>query len=499
MSQAPSQPSLGDVLDLARQLAQDEDRSGPDLRHRDREVGRRLGHLEHRPVPQSLAWLHAVRDGADRRRAAQINGLHRLGLVALAVAGLITGWGTASVIYFYDGTHPVNVIHVLAVFALLPLVLLVGFGVGLLPRVPGVSTLQDGLGLLNPGRLLHLLARRLPQSFRETIGSWLGRGQAHQRLFGRVDRWLLTHASQIFALCFQLGAVAGAVALVMFSDLAFAWSTTLQQTPTGLQTWTDLLSLPWAWAWPDAHPSLELIERTRYFRLGDGSFPAAPPSSPAGLGGWWPFLVMCMAVYGVLPRVLTLLLARWRLRTALRHACRHLPGLDEVRMRLTWALVETQADEPEAAGTGAAAQAMPTASPGGPAGDLKVVDWAGAVTDRAGLESFVRHAFGAGVTSVMAAGGTRSTDEDAAVRRELPGHGVTPALVVKGWEPPMAELHDFLQALRRDLGDGQRVLVVPVGPDGGPAEARHVDMWARSLAQLGDPWLRVSVGKEDAS
>lgn len=53
-------PTLGDFVDLARQLTGDDEAAGASLRHRDRAVGRELAHLEHQPLRQILGWLHAV-------------------------------------------------------------------------------------------------------------------------------------------------------------------------------------------------------------------------------------------------------------------------------------------------------------------------------------------------------------------------------------------------------------------------------------------------------
>lgn len=492
MSNPSSSPTLGDVVDLARQLARDDEASGPSLRHRDRAVGRELAHLERRPLRQLLAWLHAVQ--ADRI-AGQVNALHRLGLAILALGGLAAGWGAAAVVYAYDGTHPVNIIHVLAVFVLLPLVMLLGFGVGLLPRAPVLSGVQDAVGLLSPGRLQRLLARRLPQQHRDTLAAWLGRGQAHRRLYGRVDRWMVTHSSQTFALAFHLGAVACALYLVVFSDLAFAWSTTLQLDAGRLERWTTLLSAPWAWAWPDARPATHLIESTRYFRLGDGSFPAA--QSPAGLGGWWPFLAMAMAVYGVLPRLLTLLLTRARLQAALRRTFLHLPGLDDVRMRLNHALVETQADEAEQG-----ALDDTTTAPAGTAASLHggaaaVIAWAGAVA----TEEWLASRLGVRVSSWHQAGGASTLEADRQAIAAATAAAGDPALLVlvKAWEPPMAELTDFLRDLRSAGGERRRVHVLPVGPDATVASDRHADLWRRALARLGDPWLSVITAGGDPS
>lgn len=491
MSTSTGNPTLGDVVDLARQLAADDAASGPGLRHRDRAVGREFAHLEHQPPRQLLAWLHRVQTGSV---AGRVNALHRLGLALLAIGGLAAGWGAAAVVYAYDGTHPVNIIHVLAVFVLLPLVMLVGFGLGLLParRVPGLGGVQDVVGLLSPGRLQRLLARRLPQEHRDTVAAWLGRGQAHRRLYGRVDRWMVAHSSQTFALSFHLGAVACALYLIAFSDLAFAWSTTLQVDAGRLERWTTLLSAPWAWAWVDARPSLELIESTRYFRLGEGSFPAA--QSPAGLGGWWPFLAMSMATYGVLPRLLTLLLTRARLQAALRRTFLHLPGLEDVRMRLNHALVETQADEAEQGARDDAA-----AAPAGNVttlhdGPVAVIVWASAAEAGAATGGWL----GVRVASWHAAGGAGTLEADRqAIASATGSNGGDPALLVlvKAWEPPMAELTDFLRDLRAAGGERRRVHVLPVGPTAAGAPTRaadhHTDLWRRALARLGDPWLSV--------
>lgn len=496
-------PTLGDVLDLARQLARDDQASGPSLRHRDRAVGRELAHLEHRPLRQILAWLHRVQADDDASAAGRVNALHRLGLALLALIGLVVGWGAAAVVFFYDGTHPVNVIHVLAVFVLLPLVTLVGFAIGQLPgrfvsRVPGLGGLQDAVGLLSPGRLQRLLARRLPQQHRDTLAAWLGRGQAHRRLYGRVDRWMVVHSSQTFALAFHVGAVASALSLVVFSDLAFAWSTTLQLDAGRLEGWTTLLSAPWAWAWADARPSTALIESTRYFRLGDGSFPSA--QSPAGLGGWWPFLAMAMLVYGVLPRLLTLLLARWRLRAALRRTFLHLPGLDDVRMRLNHALVETQSDEAEVG----ALDATATTTSGGQASlhgrEAAVVVWAGAADPAEATAGWLGARLGLRVASWHEAGGSSTLDADRAAMAAAAASSDAALLVlVKAWEPPMAELTDFLRDLRAAGGERRRVHVLPMGPDTTDAADRHVDLWRRALARLGDPWLNVITAGSEGS
>jgi hypothetical protein len=281
---------------------------------------------------------------------------------------------------------------------------------------------------------------------------------------------------------------------VTFSDLAFAWSTTLQTDPAALQRYTDLLSAPWAGFFPDGRPSFDLIESTRYFRLKDGTFPAA--TSPEGLGGWWPFLVMCMLVYGLLPRLATLLLARQRLRAALRQTFQHFPGASDLRARLNTELVETRSDEPmldRLDGLAATGEAVAVPEVAGlPA---VVVSWAAAAAEGT-ARPWVAGMSTMEVTAWLEAGGARTPDQDEAVVAQVAADGEAAILVlVKAWEPPMGEVLDFLTALRRASRPDRSLLVAPLGttPTGAPAAAdpAQLDVWRRTLARAGDPWLRV--------
>jgi len=515
------QPTVGDLVDLAQQLARDADASLASLRHRDRRLGRSLAVPGDRPVAQVLAWLAAVRQERGDLSGERLDALHRAGQLVLAIAGLLGGWGAATAVFWYDGTHPVNVIGVLAVFVLLQLLLVLLFLLSSLPRttaraVPGFAAFQDALQLLSPGRLQRLLRRRLPAGARQTLDALAGRGQVHRQLFGSVDRWTVSHSSQIFALFFNAGAVLCAVYLVVFSDLAFSWSTTLQLGDADLARITDALSAPWAWAFADARPSRALIAATRYFRLGEGTFPGVV--APAGLGGWWPFLVMAMVVYGLLPRVLTLLLARARLRTALRRALLRLPGLAELRERLNNELVESRAEQPEnglrgegdlaaggagsrsgAADADAGAHDLASRLAGQPA---VVIAWAGAAGDHARGRAWLAAVTGAEPAAWLEAGGARPVADDRASIATAAATDAPLVILVKAWEPPMAEVLDFLRDLRAAAGEARPVSVVPLAlaADGTPtgAEARHQDVWRRALATLGDPWLRTLAAGGDA-
>ncbi len=83
----------------------------------------------------------------------------------------MAGHGTAALVFYYDGTQPINVLPVLSVFVLLPLVLLVCLGMRamlgkLIPLLLGRPGLQPSLSLWCAA-LMALLQRCLPQQYRE--------------------------------------------------------------------------------------------------------------------------------------------------------------------------------------------------------------------------------------------------------------------------------------------------------------------------------------------
>jgi hypothetical protein len=71
----------------------------------------------------------------------------------------------------------------------------------------------------------------------------------------------------------------------------------------------------------------------------------------------------------------------------------------------------------------------------------------------------------------------------------IPGSTPRLLLVVKAWEPPMLEVLDLLQLLRRKIGTNASVVVVPVGvPEQGyRAEHENLAVWSAAVAKLKDP------------
>jgi len=352
-------------------------------------------------------------------------------------------------------------------------------------RLPGLDAAKDVLSLLSPGRMVGSLRRVLPGRQREAVARFSALAERHRRLYGDVEKWLWLAMSQRFGVALHAGALATALALVAFTDLAFGWSTTLAVDARALERATHALSLPWASFWPDAVPSAALIEATQYFR---GA--AAQGHDPVRSAPWWRFVAACMLCYALLPRLALLLFARWRLGAAVRRAGAAHPGVYALRDRLDRSLVETTAEGAEAPGPAPAVAVPRVASAPAPGARCVALLWAG--FPLASAESLRR--VGLAATSLERAGEGGLESDAAALEalRRAPRDELV-AVVVKSWEPPVLELQDFLRELRAALGDGRVVALAPLALDaaGEPCvpDAAALSIWQHALARSNDPWL----------
>ncbi|ADJ27769.1 DUF2868 domain-containing protein [Nitrosococcus watsonii] len=494
---------LADLVDFSAQMDLDATMESGDLRHRDRSIGRELEHLVNKPRSQLRQWLWRVAE--DKQNLPGNNAVKTLRLITLVLffLGITAGWITALGVFAYDGTQPVNVVNVLAVFVGLQILLLLMSAIMALPQnilrfIPGARSLQDLFGVLSPGRLAPTIARFLSPDYRLAFEAILGRQKAHHITYGRVKKWLILQLSQVFAVAFNVGALFSCLYLVTISDLAFGWSTTLAFQAEKFHWWVQQLAWPWRDWLGSAVPSANLIEVTRFYRLDEGILPNAmklEPKDASTLGQWWQFLLLAIIFYGLLPRLFTLAFARWRLNIALNNAFIHAPGATQVLDRMNHAMVETTAVEPEAR-----AVPMPevvssfhTENFAGVKGYL--VNWAGINLAENQLENALRVAMAVKIDQVLHAGGKSPIEQDQRVIGKLQASEDTMAIVVavKSWEPPLLDLLDFLEALRSALGPQRLITVIPLALNHKgnlvSADSSDLDIWRKKLQSLGDPQL----------
>jgi hypothetical protein len=145
------------------------------------------------------------------------------------------------------------------------------------------------------------LGRQLP-----TVLTHVGELRSRQVLYARVERWLLFTLVQRFAVAFNLAALATVFSTVAFSDLAFSWSTTLDVSAPKVKSWLSAMATPWSLMAPHAVPSIETIEQSQWVRLHGEGFVGGRglKDAVAWARDWWPFLMMALTFYGLLPRLL---------------------------------------------------------------------------------------------------------------------------------------------------------------------------------------------------
>ncbi len=475
---------LGTLIDFKTALEADRLTPLEQKKTRDRHLGTQVQQWRRQPHRQIHAWLELVAAQAEPRgqQAAQLAAL--MGLL-LAVAGLMSGWGLAQVVLHYDGVVPINLVNVLAVLVLPQLLLLLVWLLVALPMpLPGLQALRDALRYFNPGRLGHLLAKRFGHGGGGLEILWQ---REHAVVLAPSARWLLSFWSQLFAVLFNLGLLLALFYLVSFSDLAFGWSTTLEWNPGRFHSAVQTLAWPWHAWFPSAVPDASLVEVSRFYRLaahGNGNSTQA-----ARLGDWWPFVAMAITTYGLLPRLVTLVLSWQRLHHHLRTALPRLPGAPELLSRMNNPLVSTAASQPEIAATSHAAGSSVPAAAAHYALRCEVVTWSHEAP--ASVLNTELQALGIDPVRVMAAGGGCSTEQDRATIESLcNAAAVGVAVVAKAWEPPLLEFLDFLQAIRRRCGVGRPIVVALTG-GGRPVQSADRAVWEQTLSRLEDPDLHV--------
>lgn len=452
--------------------------------HRDRTIGASLTTPD--PLRRVRAWRAHVLPRSDSA-GAQSLGLklargRRVIAFLMIVLGAATGAALATAVFHYDGTWPVNVVVVLATLVLLQLALVILTLILMLPRVPGVHVLQDLMGSLNPGALVASIYRRFArlEEGRADLLSWsAARGPA----VARFARWQMLVWSQLGAIAFNIAALATAVALIAFTDLAFGWSTTLRMDGDDVLRISNALAAPWAWFWPDAVPSPSLIESSRFFRLAS----APPPSSAEALTGWWPFLLAAIITYGLVPRCLILIVALARLRAATVRLLLDDPQVRALLDRMSAAEVALGAEDMEASAQSAAIVAP--RSPDNASSHAVAVVWSNALPVES-VNDWARRYLHKEVMRLVEAGGGRALEEDAAaVRRIAEGKPQAVLLFVRAWEAPLLDLQDFIECLRKAVGAGCAIIVVPVGAAGVSADDSQRATWSRWVGRLADPAL----------
>jgi hypothetical protein len=499
--------TLSELIDLEAQLGRDSGADPGALQARDR------GLLPAANVSDATAsrsdllrrWLAALRSAEPGRLhpGATVAAALRALRAAVVLAGLLLGWGAATALLRYTGQEPVNVWDFLLVFVGLQILLFVLLLCSFFLPVAALGTPLLGLfrGLV-AALYPRLAARGLLGNDGPRLAEWRAlwhRLRSRRSLYHAVEPWLLLGITQAFGVAFNLGALAGCLRLIVFSDIAFSWSTTLVQLDAHrFHALLHALSAPFGWLWGDAAPSAALVEATRYSRL-EGSYllsGGGRAAHPELVGGWWPFLMSALIAYGLLPRLGALIASQVRAAGLLQRLPLDDAEVSRVLRRLAEPRVETRSLTADPASPSSAAKAIATnLSAAGTR--CALVLWRDVPRTPALEAAVARHAR-CPIEAVHTAGGSDYEEGSEAWARRLDGaSGIV--VLAEGWEAPDKAALRLLRDLRRRLGPRGPILVLLAQVSAGgtrPSLATDVRIWEQTLAALEDPYLAVEALRE---
>lgn len=478
-----------------------------ELHARDRAIGKLIaGTKSGSNLYKKIAlWLQELLKQTEPKCGARIRSAERGVSFLLGIIGLCCGVTAAGAVFMYDGSRPVNVLSVLLVYVALPLFFLCVTLCALLPTwllrsLPGVEGMVDAAALFAPGRIYAKLVSFLPQRTRGEIGALLATAKRRHAVFNELEKFVTLSATQFFALGFFLGSLLYALGLVIFSDVAFAWSTTLAMGSGSFEKLVQILSTPWSGFIPDAVPGFGLIEDTRYFRWDRVANEPLNRVAIMKFGGWWPFLILCMAFYGVIPRLLLCYYTVRRMQRCARETLETYPGVADLLLRLESDPIATRAKEPEHL------RQFEPVSEGGQLRSLENsgvkigIDWSNSGATQAIERGALPAERAAGFVLHCGGAGSDIADDESILQAvKAHGAGMPVAFFVKAWEPPTEETFDFLKQLRGALGEHTPLYVVPLPPHSlpshrgavQPAVSEYLGVWQRRVHRFADPWTEI--------
>lgn len=456
------------LLAFDRQVRRDRTQSPVFIHRRDRRFA--LDCQARNQIPSAERWLEHLERVGQMRGSGEASSIpdaadetlsrwRRLSSL-FVVSGLILGVVTMTGLLYYDGGQRINLTALLAFAGLQFLLAMITIVQALVKWQPWHRVLQ-----------------------------WF-RLDDRQSPLKPLTPAMMARVAHTGGLCFGLAGVTTLLVLVVIQDLAFGWSTTLSTGAEGYHRLLTIVAEPWKELWPAAKPDLALVESTRFFRAGTGS----GLTEPGRWGQWWPFVSMVWLFYIVMPRLAGLILAQMQLHFGARRALADHPGMVALTYRLETPAVDTgninhdAADSPD---ENTAAQCRPL-----PYSQV-LVYWAG--SDDPELPD----SLSAGHLLTERAGGKYSLEDDlktiercAVLLNKQPEPAVT--LVVRAWEPPIAELSDFIDQARHHWPRKTRIALLPLANDHAHPTSpqltnhRQLKQWLRFAERADDERIFVS-------
>lgn len=376
------------------------------------------------------------------------------------VVGFFTGVGLLS----YSGSEPVNVIYFLLVVVGLPL----------------LSMVLSLLSMVGRGVFSQFFSHFFPLYWIEKIVNFFptknGVNFAALPFSSGLGKWIFLKRLQRFSLLFSFGVFMALLLMVVAKDIAFGWSTTLQVSPKSFETLLSTIGIWWQGWLPSAIPSLELVELSQYFRLGE-TLDKEMIENAGKLGAWWQFLAMSTLVYAIGLRLLLWLGSKIAYQKELEKSFLEIEGVNKLLREFTTPYVSTKAPEIEKhleIESGETIQLTPEIS------EVyhNIIAWNFSDDEFA----LVQDSKPVKASFIHTVGGSHTFNEDQEVAATARARVL---LYVKSWEPPTMDFIDFLEEL---LGNPEvqevEVCLLGIAKNNYQYSDQELAIWKRKIEGL---------------
>ncbi|BHH82078.1 DUF2868 domain-containing protein [Desulforhopalus sp. 52FAK] len=505
--------SIDQIIDLEYFLHEDATKSPEELHLRDREIGLQLtSDSSEQPTKSELisGWTLSRRNDLFSEKNLDSPGTIFLKSRSLAstltiVKGLLAGLFTGFAFFAYAGTTPINVLEFLIFFVFSQIFIVLLLLLGLLARrvVPALKLPSSSFYMLyTMGKKTFVFIHKkwlsnFPREKHDSLRHAFGVIQRNHRLYGSLFYWVLFSLAQLFGIAFNIGLLGSSFLKIITSDLAFGWQSTLQFTSSAINNMVQFLATPWTWLLPEGvgTPTLLQIEGSHII-LKDGIYHL----TTADLIAWWPFLLLCLLVYGLLTRLLFYICGRLMEHYSLSQVQFQSPESRALIRRMSTPVITTQA-EPEVDSRESIQNSSVCIEneTNEEIPEPQVLLIPGELHDSfpdtefdtmlrlKGLEAIEQYDFMLGY------------DEDLEILAQLAkrhwtnGEGIF--IIMESWMVPLVSFLVFLRELRK-ISDP--MTNIEIGLTGKSTEtcfasvqASDMDIWRKKIESLGDPYIQV--------
>ncbi len=440
-------------------------------REENRAFGLEYEKIKSKPVKQLMAWTKKHIPILRKPLLSETFSTYLYGMtLTLVIIAFFLGFFSGVGLLSYSGHEPVNVIYFMAMVVLLPLFTMT---LTLLSMFRAHAS-QSLLVHISPAFWMEKILRFLPKNIQSSLQDL--------KISPLLGNWLIIKRSQLLALLFSLGLLVALLGMVITKDIAFAWSTTLQVSPIEFHGLLHTLAFAWRDFFPWAVPSIELIEQSQYFRLGE-KLDMQMIQNASKLGEWWKFLVFATLFYAILLRFGMWLLSLFGFQKALKRSFLSLEGAGTLLREMNEPIITTSVPKEGGDFISGNRHYMQ---------EIEVLDssydrtlgWAMSNEELVVLNDAMQVI----TPKIFEVGGSNSLDEDSEIISKSQGEIL---FYVKSWEPPTMDFVDFLEDL---TGVADKVILAPVGTveDKYLPKTKELEMWGRKLQTLNSEkvWLK---------